>query len=134
MRWGARTVIAGTAGVALAGAGALTAAYAADSPPPATTAAPVATSDASRVAALTQEAQNLRDQVAELEAEVAGGSVATPAPTLTDPAQSPSASLTATFETPRETVAPGSFHGSEPGEHESDGHESGGHDDGGFDD
>lgn len=128
MRWTVRTALAGTAGVALVGAGVLTAAYAATgSPQPAPSA--VADQDP-QVAALNQEAHDLQEQLARLEAAAAQvpapvATAAAPGPVDESPAPAPDVAPV--------QQAPTVAHEPEP-EHESGEHESAEHDGSGSDD
>lgn len=126
MRWTTRTVLAATAGVALVGGGALTAANAASgTPAPATTTAVTAgPQDDPQAAALATEAHNLQTQVAGLEDAVARLSAPVPTPTVTQPA-TPSDVTAVPVPSPHETpdvTAPTLHESSEYGEHESSDH------------
>lgn len=130
MRWTARTALAGTAGVALVGAGVLTAAYAATGSPqpaPSTVAQPSADP---QVVALTQEAHDLQDQLAGLQAAVGqlpapAPAVATTAPAPTEEAPAPASAVVSTPER-ASTVT---HEPAESGDHEAPEHEGSGSDD-----
>ncbi|OZB47986.1 MAG: hypothetical protein B7X40_08180 [Cellulomonas sp. 14-74-6] len=131
MRWTVRTALAGTAGVALIGAGALTAAYAATgSPQPAPSAITDQTGDP-QVVALNQEAHDLQEQLARLEAAAAQvpapvATAAAPGPVDDSPAPAPDVAPV--------QQAPTVAHEPEQPENESGGHESAAHDGSGSDD
>ncbi|CAL8971573.1 hypothetical protein CELL_01070 [Cellulomonas sp. T2.31MG-18] len=129
MRWTVRTALAGTAGVALVGAGVLTAAYAATgSPQPAPSAVADQPGDP-QVAALNQEAHDLQEQLARLEAAAAQVPAAAPAATTPAPQPVEDAPAPAPVAVAAPPRAPETH---EPAEHPE--HESGEQDGSGSDD
>lgn len=119
MRWTARTALAGTAGVALVGAGVLAAANAATGTPQPSSSVVAHEATDGQVAALTQEAQALQDQVAGLQAAAAQLSapapVAAPAPRPDEETATPAPVAVATPNAPTAAHEP-----AEHPEHESE--------------